>query len=106
MNYKELQQECKKRGLSGFGKKAELEARLVKYNSLGEITEPAIEPEPPAPEVIVGRSFAFIGDPRNKFTGAPMVNMDGYMFKLHGDAVKVSDFAARRLAGNNHFKEV
>jgi len=29
MEYRELQQECKKRGLSAFGKKDELEARLM-----------------------------------------------------------------------------
>jgi hypothetical protein len=90
MNYRELQAECKRLGLSAKGKRKELEARL----------EGAIEAEIPA---IVEESsefpkFAYLGD-HDGFTSW------GISFP-RGVAVEVRDgHAAAKCRGNSHFEE-
>ena len=89
MTYKELQAECKKRGLPATGKKAELEARLAGGN----------------------RSFVFTGHPYKAHADDPETITyshtyeNVYEFKLNGPAVAVDNVTAEKLAVHSHFTE-
>ncbi len=83
MNYREMQAECKKRGISAQGNKATLEKRLSGLS----------------------RSFVFSGDPRSNFTGPGWIFVHGYQFHLKGKPVVVDDVAAAKLATHTHFTE-
>ena len=101
MKYRELQKELKARGLSAYGKKAELQNRLDMADSIDSVA------------VKGARSFIFIGDPNNKNPdGSPRDTNDpgwfymhGYQFHLNGKAVMVTDDIAVKLATHSHFTE-
>ena len=86
MTYRELQIECKRRGLLANGNRELLEARL---------------------NIVVNRppQFTFIGDPREGTTNPEFVTFCGVTFYLNGLAVTVDNpEAAAKLAANSHFK--
>lgn len=101
MKYRELQKELKARGLSAYGKKADLQSRL---DMAGKIESIAVKGS---------RSFVFTGDPNTKNTdGSPRdtndpgwLYMHGHQFHINGKAVKVSDEIAIKLATHSHFTE-
>ena len=101
MKYRELQAELKKRGLSAYGKKADLQNRLDMADSIESVA------------VKGSRSFVFTGDPNTKNTdGSPRDTNDpgwfymhGYQFHLNGKPVMVSDEAAIKLVTHSHFTE-
>ena len=53
-------------------------------------------------EFIPKNRFIFVG---NGEADPAYISMMGYMFKLNGRGVEVSDTVAAKLRGNNHFKE-
>ena len=92
MKYRELQKELKARGLSAYGKKAELQSRLDMADSIDSIA------------VNGSRSFVFTGDPNDDHNPG-WLYVHGYQFHLQGEAVRVSDEAAVKLATHSHFTE-
>ena len=92
MNYREMQIECKRRGLPGNGTKAVLRERLYADS------DPQIKPVTNG----AGKSFVFTGDPVNGQDPDSIV-MFSYRFTLNGDPVGVSDELAARLINNSHF---
>lgn len=57
------------------------------------------------PEGSALRGFVFTGDPRTEGSDPASISMSGYVFKLDGKSVKVSNEAAVRFAKNTHFTE-
>ena len=113
MTYRELQRECKRRGLPANGNRATLEARLeVGVFALppeGDFVETEAHPDdivrlkkpgrPAAPR------FTYIGDQREGATNPESTTFRGLVFKLNGPPVAVSDSdTAAKLSGNSHFK--
>lgn len=95
MNYRELQQACKDKGINAKGSKAELIERLEKATTV--TVEVPLGDNP--------RKFVFTGDPWNPGTDPAWVSAHGYMFKLNGRPIEVDDDAAKRLYNNSHFTE-
>ena len=103
MNYRELQAKVKAAGLNAKGSKAELEARLAGVND----PQPVItHPKPVKKSGVKGlRKFVFSGDPIGGHDPA-WCSDHGYMFKLNGSPIPVTDEVAKKLATHSHFTEV
>ena len=57
------------------------------------------------PEGAKLRSFVFIGDPNDNFSGHGWIYMHGYQFNKGGKGTKVSNEVAAKLETHSHFKE-
>jgi len=105
MNYRELQAEARRLGVSASGKKADLEARVAAAQS-GDAKPKSNAGRKPGSKL---RSFVFTGDPRDLKAGTndpEYTRTMGYRFELNGKPVKVKAEVAEKLQGNAHFKEV
>jgi hypothetical protein len=111
MNYRELQAALKAKGLSAYGKKAELEARLAEANEEPVMADVQKAPERTSENMKNKVMYVYTGDPGIgkeegwKACDPTWCQMHGYMFKLNGSPVPVAPEVAAKLATHSHFTE-